>query len=77
MLLVAFPRMIQGTFLSRREEEENPSLYFNTDHIKRELEEFFSNPYANKDLSLHNFPYFLVLYYEEFISTTFASGDED
>jgi hypothetical protein len=55
MIFVAFPRMIQGTFLSRREEEENPPLYFNTDHLKGKLEEFFSDPFASKDLSLSAF----------------------
>jgi hypothetical protein len=55
MLTIAFPRMIIGTFQSRREEEENPPLYFTTDKIQVDLEFFFSDPYANKDLSLYAF----------------------
>jgi hypothetical protein len=55
MLMIAFPRMIIGTFRSRREEEENPPLYFTIDIIQEKLEIFFSDPYANKDLSLYAF----------------------
>lgn len=60
MMMFAFPRMIQGTFQSRLDEQLNPPLYFSSDQIKEKLNVFFMNPNSNKDISLEEFLLYLT-----------------
>jgi hypothetical protein len=52
MLLLCFPRMIQGVYAGRVAEINYPPLYLSDDQIREKLETFFARPDQDGDLSL-------------------------
>eukprot|EP01040_Poterioochromonas_malhamensis_P009110 gene9110-9868_t len=55
MLMVSFPRMVRGIFMGKLESQRHPPVYLSEDEISKKLEEFFSNPKKDGDLSLRKF----------------------
>ena len=55
MVLVCFPRLVQGEFAGKVEESRQPPIYCSEEQIQIKLEEFMQNPYQNKDITLTEF----------------------